>query len=214
MISYLIDASVVVEFYKPKASFRTLREYKHSLDLRKYVTQQKLTKKAVIFIPSFCIAEVRNTLAKWYFRGRNVFRSKQHYESAFRNFISHVRDRKFFYSYDLNRYHNLNTSTIAELEHTTNTEFDATGLPIGTDSKSINENLCQKNPYDHIGRYYLSTLDILIIAMGMELKRITGKETHLLTSDKRLNLISSKRPKEFPRSCYWPELKISELPKG
>ncbi len=146
MILYLIDASVAVEFYKPKAAFRSLDEYKHSLDLRNYVTQQKLTEKAIIFIPSFCIAEVCNTLAKWCFRRKNVFRSRQHYNTAFRTFISHIRDRKFFYSYDLNRYHNLNTNTITEIEHITNTEFDATGLPIGTDINLVNEKLRQRNP--------------------------------------------------------------------
>ncbi|MFH0797195.1 MAG: hypothetical protein V2A65_09105 [Candidatus Omnitrophota bacterium] len=213
MLFYLIDASVAVEFYQPKSAFHTPTEYKHSLDLRYYITQQKSTGKATIFIPSFCIAEVRNTLAKWYFRSKNVFSSKQHYDTAFGTFISHVHDRKFFYSYDLNRYHNLNTNVIAEIEHTTDTEFDATGLSIGTDSKLINEKLRQKNPKGHVGHYHLGTLDILIIAMGMELKRITGEEVYLLTSDKRLSLISSKKPEEFPKSYYWPTLKISDLPK-
>ena len=212
MIFYLIDASVAAEFYKPKAAFRTLKEYKLSLGLRNHITRQKLTNKAIILIPSFCIAEVRNTLAKWYFRHKNVFRSKQHYDTTFWKFIAAVHDRKFFYSYDLNRYHNLNTSAITDVEHITDTEFDATGLPVGTDSKSINKELRKKNEYDHRGRYYLSTFDILIVAMGMELRRITGEEIHLLTSDKRLALISSRKPEEFPKSYYWPELKIFDLP--
>ena len=204
MVFYLIDASVAVEFYKPKAAFRTPKEYKQSLGLRNYVTQQKLTNEAVIFIPSFCIAEVRNTLAKWYFRYKNVFRSKQHYDTTFWKFIAAVHDRKFFYSYALNRYHNLNTSAITDVEHVTDTEFDATGLPVGTDNKLINKELRKKNEYDHIGRYYLSTFDILIIAMGMELRRITGEEIHFLTSDKRLPMISSKNPLEIPKSNTCP----------
>ena len=213
-IFYLIDASVAIEFYKPKATFRSLDEYQHSLGLRKHITQQRVTNKAIILMPSFCIAEVRNTLAKWQFRYKNVFRSKEHYDTVFGTFISHVHDRKFFYSCDLNRHHNLNTSAVTEIEHTTETEFHATGLPVGTDSVAINEKLREKHPHDHTGRYYLSTLDILIIAMGMELKKITGAEIHLLTCDRRLSLISSKGPEEFPKPYYWPKLKISGLPKN
>ena len=91
--------------------------------------------------------------------------------------------------------------------------LSVTGLSKGTESKILNEKLRQKNLNDHVGHYYLSTLDILIVAMGMELKKITGEEVYLLTSDKRLSLVSSKKPKEFPKSCYWPQLKISALPK-
>jgi hypothetical protein len=212
MIFYLIDASVAVEYYRPKATFPSPAKYERSVRLRKHITTQKLAEKAVIFIPSFCIAEVRNTLGKWQFRLENVFSSRAHYDSVFRVFIKHVHDRKFFYSYDLNRYHNLNTSAIIEIEHTTDTEFDAIGLPVGTDWKLIEGKLKENSPNDRIGRHYLSTYDILIIAMGTELKRITGEEIHLLTSDKRLVLISSKNPKNFPKPYYWPELKVSDLP--
>ena len=103
---------------------------------------------------------------------------------------------------------------MTDIEHTTETEFDATGLPVGTDTAVLNKKLKQNNPRDHIGKYYLSTLDILIIAMGMELKRIHGTEIHLLTKDKRLALISSKKPQIFPKPHYWPKLKVSELPRS
>jgi len=213
MIKYLIDASVALEFYRPKATFRSKQDYNRSLTLRKHIYQQKKDGKAIIFIPSFCVAEVRNTLAKWLYRRKGVFRSQQHYKTAFETFISHVHDRKFFYSYDLNRYHNLNAEAVTELEHTTETEFDATGFPIGTDLETLNEALRQKDPRDHLGRYYLSSLDILIIAMGMELKRIYGEEVYLLTADRRLALISDQRP-EFPEPLYWYRLNVSDLPKA
>lgn len=212
MINYLIDASVAVEFYKPKATFHSREYYVNSRELRQRITEQKVTGKAIIFIPSFCIAEVRNILDKWFLRCKGIFHSQQHYETAFENFISHVHDRKFFYSYDLNRYHNLNVNEVTFVEHTTETEFDATGLPIGTYDDTINDELRKRNPRDHVSKYYLSTFDILIIAMGIELKRIHGEEVHLLTADKRLFSISSKKPGMFPKPYYWPKLRVAMLP--
>lgn len=211
MINYLFDASVAVEFYRPKATYQSNPLYKKSLAIRKHITKQKLENKAILFIPSFCIAEVRNILAKWNFRYKDIFKSKIHYETFFNTFISHVHDRKFFYSYDLNRYHNINTTLVAEIEHTTDTEFDASGLPKGTDKEIISKKLKEKNVNDDIGKHYLSTLDILIVAMGMELKRMKGEEVYLLTGDKRLALISSKR-NEFPKPLYWHDLQIAHLP--
>jgi len=212
MINYLFDASVVAEFYRPKISHRSTSAYKRNRKIINYITKQKTEGKAILFIPSFCIAEVRNVLAKWHFRRRNIFKSQKQYETVFGTFVAQVRDRKFFYSYDLNRYHNLNTTLVTKIEHTTNTEFDASGLPIGTDERTVNAKLKKKNSEDYISKYYLSSFDILIIAMGMELKMITGEEVYLLNYDKRLTLISSKR-EEFPKPLYWPELRITNLPK-
>jgi len=212
MIYYFFDASAAIEFYRPKATYPNRKSYETSLGIIKHITKQKLQDNAILFIPSFCIAEVRNILAKWYFRYKNIFKSKAHYESIFWKFISHVHDRKFFYSYDLNRYHNINTTLVAEAEHITNTEFDASGLPAGTNKEVVNKKLKERNLYDHAGSYYLSTFDILIISMGMELKKITGEEVYLLTKDKRLALISSTM-KEFPNSLYWSDIRIDSLPK-
>lgn len=213
MIKYLLDSSVILEFYQPKALFRNFASYKRSLSLRTHISKQRLENKAILFIPSFCVAEVRNKLAVWFYRRKGILKSKGAYDGAFRAFIKHVHDRQFFYCYDLNRYHNLNTNEIVDIEHTTHTEFDVTGHPVGTNPEIINEDLKKKNPYDHIGKYYLSGLDISIIAMGMELKRIHGTEIHLLTADERLALICSKKPDMFPKSYYWHKIKVSDLPR-
>lgn len=212
MIRYLLDSSVILEFYQPKALYENEASYMHSLDLRTYISAQKFENKAILFIPSFCVAEVRNKLAIWYHRGKNVFKSKGHYMTAFGTFVNHIRRRKFFYCYDLNRYHNLNTDEIVDIEHTTETEFQVTGLPKGTNPRKINEKLKEKNRYDHIGRYYLSGLDILVIAMGMELKKTHGTEIHLLTNDKRMTLISRQKLTIFPKPYYWNKTKVSDLP--
>ena len=212
MIKYLFDSSVILEFYQPRAVYRDEASYLHSTELRAHISAQKFKNKAILFIPSFCVTEVRNKLASWYHRGKNVFKNKGHYMNVFGRFVNHVRRRNFFYSYDLNRYHNLNTDEIVDIEHTTETEFQVTNLPRGTDPERVNEKLKEKNRYDHIGRYYLSGLDILVIAMGMELKKIHGTEIHLLTNDKRMVLISRQKPAILPKPYYWSEIKVSDLP--
>lgn len=213
MIRYLIDSSVAIEFYQPKAVYRSERERLGSKRLRKHITKQRLDNKAIIYIPSFCIAETLNIFDKWWHRlGNQVFVDEQHYRSSKGLFISHVQNRKFFYSLDFNRYHNLNADIVRPVEHTTDTEFQASGLPPGTDNRLIDAKLKEVDPADYATKHRLSTFDILIVAMGMELKRTSGSEVHLLTSDKRLHLISSQRPDLFPKAHYWPKLRVSDLP--
>ncbi|OIO00343.1 hypothetical protein COY52_03225 [Candidatus Desantisbacteria bacterium CG_4_10_14_0_8_um_filter_48_22] len=214
MINYLFDSSVAIEWYAPKSTFRTQSEFYKSCALRAKIAFQKEEGKAILFIPSFCIAEVRNIFGKWYLRHKNIFNSKNpkaHYETCFNKFIAHVHDRKFFYSYDLNRYHNLNTTEVIEVEHTTDTEFDASGLTPGTNNTIIEAEFKKKDSHDSISKHHLTSFDILIIAMGMELKRMKGEEIYLVTNDKRMALISSKKS-EFPKPLYWSDLNVPDLP--
>ena len=147
------------------------------------MTEQKLSGVAVIFIPAFCVAEVLNTFARWWYRERSVFATADEYNFVRQTFIKHVHDRKFFYSYDLTRYHNLNCGKVFHKEHKTK-------LTRGT---------------------YLSAFDILVIAMGMELKRICGDEIHLLTKDYRQYEIAGKAM-DFPKAYFWPETPVKDLP--
>jgi len=204
MITYLLDTSVIVEFYRPQSSYNSAEELAHSRELCSIITAQQASDQAILFVPSFCIAEVKNTFAKWHFR-KKVFESAQHYSDCLALFTKHVSNRHFFYSYDLNRYHNINCDMILPIEHTCQTEFVVSGLPIGASQKQIKKKLMEKRiPYDH-GRYYLSSFDILIISMGMELKRTMAKEVHLLTNDYRLHLIAEQDTAKFPKSYYWSE---------
>ena len=126
-------------------------------------------------------------------------------------FIKHIHDREFFYSYDLNRYHNVGLDKIIEYEHTVKTEYTYTGLPVNSTSADIEKALKNKNIYDKISKYYLSTYDLLIISMGRELKNIFGNEVYLLSNDERLVLISSKDIM-FPKALYWKNICLSDLP--
>jgi hypothetical protein len=210
VIHYLIDASVAVDFYRPRNSFTPPIFFKHRA-LKRHITNQRYSRQAVIFIPAFCVAEVFNTFAKWWIRQRAVFRSQQQYENARQLFISHVHDRKFFYSCDLTRYHNLNCHEVFPVEHTTETEFQVTGLPTTTSWADLNKKLQETDAKDSVSKHYVSAFDILIIAMGMELQAIHGERVYLLTKDARLALVASQKP-DFPKPLYWPNLSVSDLP--
>lgn len=185
MIIYLFDTSVAAEFYRPKRTFKPGPYTRHRA-LVAHVTDQRLKGEAILFLPTFCVTEVKNTFAKWHYRRKKIFKDHNHYKSVLGAFIAHVHDRKFFYCYDLSRYHNLNADEIIPHEQRT-----------------------KETP----GKGFLSSLDILIIAMGIELRQIHG-EVHLLTNDERMFTIAKLRPNIFPTPYLWRDLALAKLPKA
>ncbi|MDR1195504.1 MAG: hypothetical protein LBL00_03405 [Endomicrobium sp.] len=123
----------------------------------------EISKGNFYYMPQFCVAEVFNTFAKWrYDKGKIDNNSYNRLCAAFKDMI---HDRKVIYAYDLHRYHNINCDKIYATEHTTTRPT----------TKS-----------------YLSTFDILIIAMGIELQKIHGiADVTILSNDKRLINISN-----------------------
>ena len=118
--------------------------------------------KALAFLfPLFAYVN-KNTLAKWH-HVHDSFGSEKYYLQAREKFISHVHNRAFFYSYDLNRYHNLAADQVIPIEQTT---------PLVGNEK------------------YLSTFDILLIAMGQELSHLFRRHIYVLTRDRRLARIA------------------------
>jgi len=62
MEKYLLDASVTADFFRPKSAWSTYSgPYKAYRKLYSKLLSETLNKKSIIFIPSFCIAEVKNT---------------------------------------------------------------------------------------------------------------------------------------------------------
>ena len=117
---------------------------------------------AFLYMPQFCVTEVFNTLARLRFRDNVI--TEAEYNKNREKFIEMIQNRRTIYCYDLHRYHNLNTQKIYEIEHKS--------------ELNTKEN-------------HLSALDILIIAMGMELKKIHEKEpVKILTRDGRIQTIS------------------------
>lgn len=180
MVYYLLDASALVLKYRPDPDERVERA-KKAMDA---IEAQRKEREAFLFLPNFCVAEAFNTLAKWFWREKK-FRTKEQYQTACKALERDVKrvdegdDGRRFYAYDLHRYHVLNCNKVFEVEHTTDLEQDPR----------------------HPDRFKppLSTFDILIIAMGMELKRVhAGQSVYIATSDKRLALVAEKLLKKSP----------------
>ncbi len=118
---------------------------------------------AFLYMPQFCVPEVFNTYARLFYRENKIVGSL--YTKWRNEFIKAIHNRRIIYCYDLHRYHNLNTHKIYKLEH--------------------------KVPYAN-KEGALSAFDILIIAMGVELKKIhSPNEVLILTRDARLCRISN-----------------------
>lgn len=200
MIYLLFDASAVVPFYLP--------ETEKQKDIISYLTVKKTGNQAFFYIPVFCIAETINTFAKKRYRWKIV--SKKEYQDAKQSFTKHVRDRNFFYCYYLNRYHNYNAEEVYPLEHNFRTEYTVTGLdPRKTSPLEVNRKLKEKRSSDHLGRYYLSASDILVISMARELSNIHGKYFGLVTGDKRMYDVASRLQKPF--RIFYMNDKLNEL---
>jgi predicted nucleic acid-binding protein len=158
MRTYLFDASAAVELYLPGD-----RRVKKVVSF--FHDQKTRFQEAMLYIPSFCIAEVFNVLARRHFRPEktDLSLSEDEYRDCLLRFRDDVHWGKIFYPYDLHRYHIVAADRIIPIEH----------YFAKQDDKS-----------------HLSTYDILVIAMACELA-YTGirEETYLVTCDKRMKAV-------------------------
>jgi hypothetical protein len=153
---YLLDASAYCRFVENTSNPKT------------QVTHNIISKSLdgyFYYIPQFCIIEVFNTFAKWYYAEKRI--SETRYKEICEYFQNLIRNRLVLYTYNLHRYHNLNCDKIFPVEHTT--------------------------PHTKPKKGKLSTFDILIIAMALELQLIHGVDNiTILSCDARLLDISKK----------------------
>jgi hypothetical protein len=125
------------------------------------------------------------------------------YHKSKEAFAHDIHNGQLLYHLELNRYHILNADYIIPFEHLFPSE-----RPDGSER-------------------HLSTFDVLIIAMAMELTRITGGATYVVTCDKRIaeviDILRKLRKEEkqrfsvpdyikFPRAIYLWGKRVSELP--
>jgi hypothetical protein len=166
MLTYLFDASAAVEIYVPRND-----RVKKAIQ---FIQTQKRLRRAKLFIPNICIAEVLNTFARRRFRpGRpqDVI-DEESYKRVLSNFRDHIHWGRVLYSYDLNRYHIIAADKIIPVEH---------GLATSR------------------GRDYLSTFDILVIAMSCELAYTREPdETLLVTCDRRMKEVADELKADGP----------------
>jgi hypothetical protein len=168
--------------------------------------EQKGLGRAFLFVPNFCVAEVFNSLARRHFRQNEL--TVAQYRLCREAFRLDIHNGLLFYHYELNRYHVLNTDYIMPFEH-----LFETCRPKG----------CKKGE-----QWSLSTLDLLIIGMGMELTRMTGGETYIVTCDRRIDKVArvladldrDHRSQHeipnyirFPRTLYLWETSLEDLPR-
>jgi len=202
---YLFDTSAAIHFYIPHPNPKVNA-------VLAYLLAQKASGHAFFYIPIFCIAEIFNTLAKHHFRTKEI--TKDVYDDAVSKVKDHIRNRQFFYPYSMDRYHNLNTDLIFPIEHQVDTEYSVTGLPPGTPIGNINLALAANDPHDHTGHYHLSTLDIAIIAMGIELRRVHDQNFAIISKDKRLINICDKIPQSParpPKAFYLQKTSLKDI---
>lgn len=137
---------------------------------------EKAAGQAFLYIPQFCVPEVFNTFARFFYRDKKILGDK--YTKWRSEFTKSIHDRRLIYCYDLHRYHNLNTHRVFRLEHTL--------------------------PYNETnGKNAMSTLDILVVAMGIELKHLhSPNEVVVLSRDRRLIGICNA-DKDFARAEWF-----------
>jgi len=155
---YLIDTCAWVNYYKGDEKVQLLLNH---------IIVQKGLGRATLFMPSFCIAEVFNTFAKWRYRGNDIKLIENEYTEVKKNFRSHIRRGALLTEYPLHIYHIYNTDYVIPFEHQWETGKD--------------------------GNWSLSTFDLLIIAMGIELVKHYGDSpVRIISCDKRLPLLCNK----------------------
>jgi hypothetical protein len=163
--------------------------------------EQRGLQKAFLYVPNFCVAETFNCIARKHYRESTLDAGT--YRKCKEAFAHDIHNGQLLYHLELNRYHILNVDYIIPFEHLFPSERSD-----GTERR-------------------LSTFDALIIAMGMELTRITGGATYVVTCDKRIaeviDILRKLRKEErqrfgvpdyirFPRPIYLWGKRVTELP--
>lgn len=201
---YLFDASAALHYYLPSPALR----FRQSLA---FLMSTRLKGESLFYIPEFCIGETFNKFAHAHYRDRII--SAADHERIRKEFSSHVRNRATFYPLELTRHHNYNIDVIAPIEHTTNTEYQAGGVSAPMSPNLLKKALAKAGVDKNPGRYRLSTFDMLIISMGIELEKVHGKgAVAVITNDRRLALIANVCSTiECPRAFHMDETRVEEI---
>lgn len=188
---FLLDANIPAGYYLPIS----LNSQKEKLRIQAIFSYLKKNKKNnFIYIPNFCIAETFNVFAKYSFSSWNNHLKRKKtktidtrtYQKIAKKFEKDIHNGNFLYHYELNRYHILNAGFICPIDHHYQYSKGNNIKPMGT--------------FDH-----------LIIAMGIELTRIHGKDNVcILSSDTRLTNILKLCKKGISKSVI-DRLKLSDI---
>lgn len=197
MIVYLFDTSVATRVFLPSKLFAKQYKGEERAELvkekiKKYVFPQWVKKQADLFLPNFIIAETLFLFAQATMRNQSIPFEKriQKYSELKSSFIGWVKYQPVvkslreasqvnrFFNYELNRHHILNLDKIMEFDNQTEPFIDKEGKQLA-----------------------LSTIDLLLVSVGVELRRLFGDESvYILTLDKRLQTVCMKWQEHLPRA--------------
>lgn len=135
-----------------------------------------------MYIPNFCIAEVFGVFAKQAFGRWNPHLKKlgtidkRVYKSLIKQFAADIHNARFFYHYELSRYHILGVDLIAPVDHYYQ-------IRRGTKRRHVP----------------MGTFDQLLVAMGIHLAHIHGHaNVAVVSADDRLSDILDKCREGLP----------------
>lgn len=163
----LLDANVTAGYYLP----RSLRSLRARSRIEAIVNAARSGQVDVfLYIPNFCIAEVFSTFMKYAFGGwnRHVTRAggridRRVYERLVDQFQKDIHNGAVINQYELSRYHVLGVNLVAPIDH----HFQIR----------------------RAGRNHrpMSTLDHLLVSMGIQLAKVHGQDNVVVISaDRRL----------------------------
>lgn len=188
---FLVDANLTAGYYLP-TSLNSEKEKNRIKSAFSYIKRNR--SNHFIYIPNFCIAETFNVFAKYSFGKWNYHLKKKKtidtraYNSIVKKFEKDIHNGSFLYHYELNRYHLLNAGFVSPIDH--HYRY----------SKGVKYRVKPMSTFDH-----------LIIAMGMELVNIHGKDNVcVLSSDNRLINILKICQKGVSKKIV-EKLKLSEV---
>ncbi|MBI4056840.1 MAG: hypothetical protein HY399_04750 [Elusimicrobia bacterium] len=138
----------------------------------KKLFEEKRMGTSFLFVANFCIAETFNTLARYFYEEKLI--PEKAYGSYKEALHEDVVGGKILYSYELSRRHILGADDIFKTEHT----------------------LSRRNGDS------LSTFDILLISMGMDITRVVGKgNLKILVKENRIVDVC-RSSSEFPLAVH------------
>ena len=163
---FLVDSNVVIGYYLPQAAANKRVDGR----ARVLIDFARKNKGGPVFmyISNFCVAEVFNVFNRWRFGkwNRKVRKaiSPEEHKRAVSSFRRDIHNAAVFYNYELARYHVLNTDLISPIDN---------HYAFYRGTKKVLKPL--------------STHDLLIVGMGIELAHTHGWDSfHIVTADSRI----------------------------
>jgi len=178
----LFDSSVIAAYYCPSTT-RSKKLVKRARNLIESVRSGE--SKHFFYIPNFCIAETFSVFMKYAYSNWNRSRNSGSLHGKTHNMIraqfqNDIHNAHLFYHYELNRYHILAINLVAPIDH--------------------HYKLYRKKKKR--GQNPAGTFDQLIIAMGLHLVKIHGRNNVvIITADDRLARIVDKCRLPIPISA-------------